>query len=90
MHKEHAHCLLSLGKEQKLSKMVQLNKGESSYWINKNELTSQKFRWQDDYWLVGVSWSHLQSMRNYIHRHEEHHRIKSFSEEIDKLMEKYG
>jgi REP element-mobilizing transposase RayT len=58
-HKEHAHCLLSLGKEQKLSKVVQLIKGESSYWVNKNGLTSQKFMWQDNYWAVSVSESHL-------------------------------
>jgi REP element-mobilizing transposase RayT len=89
-HKEHAHCLLSLGKEQKLSKVVQLIKGESSYWINKNGLTSQKFKWQDDYWAVCVSESHLQAVRNYIHKQKEHHQTKSFSEEVDKFMEKYG
>jgi REP element-mobilizing transposase RayT len=89
-YKEHAHCLLSLGKEQKLSKVVQLIKGESSHWINKNKLTSQKFRWQDDYWAVSVSESHLKSVRNYIHKQEEHHRIKPFSEEVEEFMQKYG
>jgi REP element-mobilizing transposase RayT len=89
-YKQHAHCLVSLGKQQKLSKVVQLIKGESSYWVNKNEFTSPKFMWQDDYWAVSVSESHLQSVRNYIHKQEEHHRIKSFSEEVDNFMKKYG
>ncbi len=42
-YEEHAHCLLSLGREQTLSNVVQLIKGEASYWINKNTLTGQKF-----------------------------------------------
>ncbi|WP_309608156.1 IS200/IS605 family transposase [Flavobacterium sp.] len=87
---EHAHCLISLGKEQTISKVAQLIKGESSFWINQNKLTSEKFIWQDDYWVVGVSESHLESVRKYIHHQEEHHSKKSFAEEVDGFMEKYG
>ncbi len=53
-------------------------------------LTENKFVWQDDYWVVGVSESHLESVRKYIHNQEEHHSKKSFSEEINGFMEKYG
>lgn len=87
---EHAHCLISLGKEQSISKVAQLIKGESSFWINQNKLTENKFVWQDDYWAVGVSESHLQSVRNYIHSQEEHHSKKSFTDEVNEFMEKYG
>jgi putative transposase len=58
-HNEHIHCLISLGKEQTISKTAQLIKGESSFWINKNKLTSQKFEWQDDFWAVSVSESNI-------------------------------
>ncbi len=87
---EHAHCLISLGREQSISKVAQLLKGESSFWINQNELTENKFFWQDDYWAVGVSESHLLSVRNYIHNQEVHHSKKSFTEELNEFMEKYG
>ena len=87
---EHAHCLISLGKEQIISKVAQLIKGESSFWINQNKLTENKFVWQDDYWAVGVSESHLQSVRDYIHNQEKHHSKKSFTDEVNELMEKYG
>jgi REP element-mobilizing transposase RayT len=87
---EHAHCLISLGKEQNISKVAQLIKGESSYWINQHKLIEKKFEWQDDYWVVGVSESHLQSVRNYIHSQEEHHTKRSFTDEVNKFMEKYG
>jgi putative transposase len=87
---EHAHCLISLGKEQTISKVAQLIKGESSFWINQNKLTEHKFVWQDDYWAVGVSESQLHSVRNYIHNQEEHHSIKVFNDEVNEFMEKYG
>src|SRR5690606_9331202 len=87
---DHAHCLVSLGKDQTISKVAQLIKGESSFWINQNQLTENKFFWQDDYWAVGVSESHLNSVRKYIHSQQEHHKIKTFSDEIDEFMEKYG
>lgn len=89
-YQEHAHCLVSLGKEQTIAKVAQLIKGESSYWINQHNLTSEKFVWQDDYWIVGVSESHLKSVRKYIHNQEIHHSNQSFESEINNFMEKYG
>lgn len=89
-YQDHVHCLVSLGKEQTISKVAQLIKGESSFWINHNNLIKSKFSWQDDYWVVGVSESHLQSVRSYILLQEEHHRKKTFSEEVNTFMEKYG
>ncbi|WP_461637168.1 IS200/IS605 family transposase [Labilibaculum euxinus] len=87
---DHAHCLISLGKEQSISKVAQLLKGESSFWINQQKLTTEKFIWQDDYWVVGVSESHLESVRKYIHNQELHHSKQSFADEIDVFMKKYG
>ncbi len=89
-YQDHAHCLISLGREQTISKVAQLIKGESSFWINHNKLTENKFVWQDDYWVVGVSESHLESVRKYIHNQEEHHSKKSFATEVDEFMKKYG
>jgi putative transposase len=87
---DHTHCLISLGKEQTISKVAQLIKGESSFWINKNNLIKPKFIWQDDFWAAGVSESHVLRVRNYIHHQEEHHSFKSFDEEVSNFMEKYG
>ena len=87
---DHAHCLISLGKEQTISNVVQLLKGESSFWINKNGLTQNKFAWQDDYWAVSVSDKHLENVRKYIHNQEEQHAKNSFEVEINNFMKKYG
>lgn len=87
---EHIHCLISLGKDQSIAKVSQLIKGESSYWINKNNLVPEKFVWQDDYWAVSVSQSHLERVVNYIKNQETHHSKRSFSEEVEEFVSKFG
>lgn len=87
---DHVHCLISLSKDLSISKTIQLIKGESSHWFNKNIETEQKLSWQDDYWVVGVSESHIEKIKEYIKNQEEHHRIKTFSEEVENFMNKYG
>ena len=87
---DHLHCLVSLGKTQTISDVARLIKGESSFWINKNKLTTRKFSWQDDYWAVGVSESHVSRVRNYIHRQEDRHSNTSFTEEVDDFIKKHG
>ena len=87
---EHLHCLISLGKEQTISNISQLIKGESSFWINKNKLTSTKFMWQDDYFAVSVSESQVGQVVRYIKNQEAHHAKKSFAVEVDEFMTKYG
>jgi len=87
---EHCHCLISLGIDQSIEKIMQLIKGESAYWINKNRLIEQKFEWQDEYFAVSVSESMLDKVRDYIKSQEEHHHRKSYQEEYDEFNEKFG
>ncbi len=89
-YSDHCHCLISLGVDQNIQKVMQLIKGESSYWINKNSLTKEKFEWQDEYFAVSVSESIIDRVRNYIKNQEEHHKKKSFQEEYDEFITKYG
>ncbi|MBZ0098516.1 MAG: IS200/IS605 family transposase [Taibaiella sp.] len=89
-HSDHCHCLISLGTEQTISKIVQLIKGESAFWINKNNLCGGKFAWQDEYFAVSVSESMLDKVRDYIKQQEEHHQHKTFQQEYDEFMKKYG
>ncbi len=67
---DHCHCLVSLRVNQTIEKIMQLIKGESSFWINKNQLTEQKFEWQDEYFAVSVSESMIDRVRNYIRNQE--------------------
>jgi len=96
-YNDHCHCLVSLGVDQTIQKIMQLIKGESSFWINKQGLLAdlpsaeiEKFEWQDEYFAVSVSESMLDTVRNYIKNQEEHHSKKTFQEEYDEFISKYG
>lgn len=77
-YSDHCHCLISLTVDQTIQKTMQLIKGESSFWINKNKLTQSKFEWQDEYFAVAVSESMLEKVRNYIRNQEYDEFIQKF------------
>ena len=87
---DHCHCLVSLGIGQNMSDVMRMIKGESSFWINKNKLCSEKFEWQDEYYAVSVSVRGLDKVREYIKNQEEHHQAASFREEYETLMRDWG
>lgn len=90
-YSDHCHCLVSLGVNQNIQKIMQLIKGESSFWINKeNIIGDTKFEWQEEYFAVSVSESMIEMVRNYIKNQEEHHRKKTFQEEYEEFISKYG
>ncbi|MBK7243974.1 MAG: IS200/IS605 family transposase [Saprospiraceae bacterium] len=89
-YSDHCHCLVSLGVDQTIQKIMQLIKGESSFWINKNGLTKHKFEWQDEYYAASVSESILNKVRTYIKSQEEHHRKKTCQDEFDEYISSNG
>lgn len=89
-YQEHCHCLVSLGTEQTISKVMQLIKGEAAYWFNRQNFISEKLEWQDEYFAVSVSESMLNKVREYIKNQETHHGKKTFQQEYDEFMIKYG
>lgn len=89
-YSEHCHCLISLKADQAISKVMQLIKGESAFWFNKQKFINKKFQWQDEYYAVGVSESMIEKTRQYIMNQEEHHKKKSFKDELEELMKLYG
>ena len=87
---DHLHSLMTLNADLSVAKQMQLIKGESAFWINKEALTNQKFEWQDEYFAVSVSESVLNKVRDYIKNQEEHHKHKTFQQEYDEFISKYG
>ncbi len=86
---EHLHCLLSLNSDQNIATVINLLKGESSFWINKNRITPIKFGWQDEYFAVSIGESQIDTIRKYIRDQEIHHKKKSFQQEYDEFITKY-
>ena len=89
-YQEHCHCLVSLGTEQTISKTMQLIKGEAAFWFNKQGFIKERLEWQDEYFAVSVSESVLNKVRAYIKNQEAHHQKKTFQDEYDEFILKYG
>ena len=86
---DHVHCLVSLTQEQNIATVVKLIKGESAFWINKNNLCKENFLWQNEYFAVSVSESGVNKVREYIKNQETHHAKKTFQQEYDEIITKY-
>ncbi len=89
-HKDHVHALINLGRKQTIAEVMQQLKGESSHWINKMNTMPNKFNWQDDYFAVSVSHSHVERVRKYIKNQDEHHKKLTWDEEVDLFLKKYN
>ncbi len=86
---DHVHLIISLGKMQRIADVLHQIKGESSFWANTNRIFNYKLKWQDDYFAVSISHSHINVVRQYIVNQEEHHRKKTFAEEFEEFIQKY-
>jgi putative transposase len=87
---DHCHCLISLGAEQNAATIMQLIKGESAYWINKNRLCKRNFQWQSEYLGMAVSESGIARVREYILSQEAHHASRTFQDEYSRLFDVHG
>ena len=86
---DHLHCLFGLNADMTIAKTLQLVKGESAYWINKEKVTPVRFEWADEYYAVSASESHLDSIRAYIDNQEEHHKKTTFAQEAEEFLRKH-
>ena len=87
---DHVHVLIDLPRHLAVQKVAKLLKGSSSFWINKNRLTDLKFSWARGYGAFSVSASGLEKVKSYIRNQEEHHREKTFTDELDDFLSAYG
>ena len=87
---DHVHALVDLPTHLCIEEMAQLFKGSSSHWINENNLGHGKFGWGRGYGVFSVSHSSAAEVAKYIANQEEHHRKRSFVEELKILVERHG
>ena len=89
-HTEHLHCLFGLNADMSIAKALQLIKGESAFWVNKQQLTTSKFEWADEYYAVSVSEPILDKVKKYIDEQEVHHKKNTFAQEYNEFMRIYN
>lgn len=87
---DHTHALVDLPTNLTIEQTIQLLKGSSSHWINQNKLVKGRFAWGRGYGAFSVSHSDVGRVAIYIARQEEHHRKRSFAEEYETFVKRYG
>ena len=87
---DHTHALIDLPTNQTIEEGVHLFKGSSSHWINENQLVKGRFAWGRGYGAFSVSHSDVDKVANYIARQEEHHRKRTFADEYELFVTRYG
>lgn len=87
---DHIHVLASLPATMSLSEAAGAMKANSSRWIHENAPQCKSFEWQKGYGAFTVSKSAEPTVKAYIKNQEEHHRVRSLTEEFTALLEKHG
>jgi len=83
---DHVHLLVSLKPTDCLSDFMRELKKSSAIWVKDSKLAH--FQWQEGYAAFTVSASAIASVERYIAHQEEHHKIKSFRDELLEFLEK--
>jgi len=87
---EHVHALIDLPTNKSIEEVVQLLKGSSSHWINEKRLLRGRFSWGRGYGAFSVSHSQADQVAAYIADQEKHHRKRTFNQEFEAFVERYG
>src|SRR5258706_9070532 len=87
---DHVHALIDLPTSQSIEQVVKLLKGSSSHWINQNRLLRGRFSWGRGYGAFSVSHSQIDRVAAYITKQEDHHRRKTFDQEFEVFVKRYG
>ena len=86
---DHVHLLMSMAKQVSLSNIVRDLKAHSSGWIHREFSHMQEFAWQAGYSAFSVSYSGLREVQRYIENQKEHHRTRTFREELLAFLKKH-
>ena len=86
---DHVHLLIGLKPTHCISDFMRELKKESSAWIHET-IGQKEFAWQDGYAIFSISATARPNVKSYIANQREHHRVKSFTEELTEMLEKAG
>ena len=72
-----------------IAQAIQYLKGGSSKWIHEQFSELRDFAWQNGYGAFTVSSYQISGLISYIENQIEHHRKKSFREELVQFLDEY-
>ena len=84
---DHVHLLVGLKAAHCLADVLRELKKAASVWVHQ-EIGLSSFAWQEGYAAFTISATARAAVQNYIAHQEEHHRAKSFRDELIELLDK--
>lgn len=87
---DHVHLLFLQNPKISISDTIKNIKGNTSHWINYEDLIPQKFAWQVGYGAFAVSESQVNKVYNYIQNQKTHHKKLTFEAEYQRFLKAYG
>ena len=87
---DHVHVLFELARTVAVSTIVEQAKKSSSKWLKTQPGIVGDFAWQSGYGVFSIGSSQVEAVRNYVAGQREHHRTRTFQEELRTLLEKQG
>jgi REP element-mobilizing transposase RayT len=88
-YSDHIHILCLLSKKITQIRFVEEVKKQSSKWIKTIDRNYSAFYWQEGYGIFSVNPSQIETVVSYIQNQEEHHRKRTFQEELPAFLKKY-
>ena len=85
---DHVHLLIGYRPTLTISDSMRELKKASSNWVA--DQFEPQFGWQDGYAVFSVSASQKERVGGYIENKEEHHRRRSFRDELEELLMRHG
>ena len=86
---DHLHLLVRVGPRLAISDLMGKVKANASRWLNRRG-NRGVFGWQAGYGAFSVSESGVAAVTRYIANQEEHHRKRTFREELVELLDRHG
>jgi putative transposase len=87
---DHIHVLFALNPSVSVSDVFKSIKGSSSHFVNQEDIIARKFAWQTGYAAFSVSPSQFQKAFKYIENQKQHHKTKTFNQELAALCKSHG
>ena len=88
--KDHVHIACALPRTLTVSSLLEEIKKSSSAWMKEQGEEYAKFKWQAGYGVFSLGQSQLPVLLRYIENQNEHHRTRTFQEELLEILKRYG
>ena len=87
---DHVHLLIELPATLSIADVMRILKAGTSEWIHESFQDHSDFAWQSGYAAFSVSESVAGRVASYIQNQENHHREKSFKDELVSFLKRHG